>query len=54
MEKEELKKMLKEHLTVKVNTAWIGSVNKLYVQILFDNEKISTDSVTIGWDDDDF
>lgn len=52
MDKEELKKMLKEHLTVKVFTKWIGSQKQLHVKLLFDNEEIAGGCETIEWDDD--
>ena len=52
MDKEELKKMLKENLSVKVSTRWMGSQKQLHVTLMFDGEEFSDGFETIEWDDD--
>lgn len=52
MDKEELKKMLKEHLTVKVSTRWVYNAHKIFVDIFFDGEKIASGCETLEEDDD--
>ena len=43
MNKEELKKLLKDNLKVSTSTGWAGKFEKFYIKtkILFDDETIS-------------
>jgi hypothetical protein len=49
MNKEELKKLLKDNLKVSTSTGWDGEYEQFYIQtkILFDGETISEDYVWI-------
>lgn len=49
MNKEELKKLLKDNLKVSTSTGWDGEFDQFYIktEILFDNETISESFVRI-------
>jgi len=52
MDKEELYKLLKEHLKLESRYRWCGAQKILTIDLLFDDKKITGIDQTIEYDDE--